>query len=77
MQVYAPISAVKAIYARENGQGMVFGPEPGGEDPEPPPTPDTQIKELKKDENKRPVLKVVKQLFYWLERYRIVFYDAS
>jgi len=31
MQVYVPFSAVVAIYARENGQGMVFGQEPGAE----------------------------------------------
>jgi len=37
MQVYVPVIAVMAIYAKENGQGMVFGAEPGA--PEPP-TPD-------------------------------------
>lgn len=40
--VYAPIGAVLAIYARENGQGMVFAEEEGAEDegdgtPPPPP----------------------------------------
>ncbi len=35
MQVYIPVIAVMAIYAKENGQGMVFGAEPGA--PEPPP----------------------------------------
>jgi stringent starvation protein B len=30
MQVIVPISAVLAVYAKENGQGMVFGSEPGG-----------------------------------------------
>ncbi|MDX5299313.1 MAG: ClpXP protease specificity-enhancing factor, partial [Gammaproteobacteria bacterium] len=41
MQVYIPHACVLAIYARENGQGMVFGREPGaGEsDDTPPPTP--------------------------------------
>lgn len=34
MQVYVPVIAVMAIYAKENGQGMVFGAEPGA--PEPP-----------------------------------------
>ncbi|MGM0449192.1 MAG: ClpXP protease specificity-enhancing factor [Pseudomonadota bacterium] len=34
VSVYVPIYAVMAIYARENGQGMVFGQEPG--DPDPP-----------------------------------------
>lgn len=33
MQVYVPIDAVLAIYARENGQGMVFGQEPGSPGP--------------------------------------------
>lgn len=27
--VHVPVSAVAAIYARENGQGMAFEPEPG------------------------------------------------
>jgi stringent starvation protein B len=33
MRVYVPIVAVLAIYARENGQGMVFGSEPGAPKP--------------------------------------------
>lgn len=37
VSVYVPVYAVMAIYARENGQGMVFGQEPG--DPEPPDGP--------------------------------------
>ncbi len=36
MQVYIPLQAVMAIYARENGEGMVFGSEPGSPDPEGP-----------------------------------------
>ncbi|GGB87808.1 stringent starvation protein B [Marinobacterium zhoushanense] len=48
MNVYVPITAVLAIYARENGMGMGFGMEPGAdllalakaEQPEPePPEP--------------------------------------
>jgi stringent starvation protein B len=35
MEVYIPVVAIMAIYAKENGQGMVFGAEPGA--PEPPP----------------------------------------
>ena len=31
MNVYAPMAAVLAIYARENGMGMGFGNEPGVE----------------------------------------------
>jgi stringent starvation protein B len=34
MQVFIPLLAVMAIYARENGEGMVFGSEPGSPDPE-------------------------------------------
>lgn len=31
MQVYVPVAAIMAIFARENGQGMGFGMEPGAE----------------------------------------------
>ncbi len=31
--LYIPIQAVMAIYARENGQGMMFGEDDGGETP--------------------------------------------
>lgn len=48
--VSIPVHAVLAIYARENGQGMVFG-EDGGDEPPPEPSPDRP---------KRPSLKVVK-----------------
>lgn len=48
--VRIPTPAVLAIYARENGQGMVFGDEPRSD--EPPPAP------AKPD--KKPTLKVVK-----------------
>lgn len=51
--VYVPVSAVVGIYARENGQGMVFEPEEAPEPPDdPPPEPD-------KPEG-RPALKIVK-----------------
>lgn len=33
MDVFLPVSAVIALYARENGQGMVFAEEGGGEPP--------------------------------------------
>ena len=52
MHVSVPIMSVIAIYARENGKGMVFTEEDGGGD-EPPPSPD-------KDETKKPALRVVK-----------------
>lgn len=36
MQVQVPVGAVLAIFARENGQGMMFGNEPGSDiDPGP------------------------------------------
>ena len=44
-----PLAAVMAIYARENGQGMVFSDEPDGEQPPPQRKPD-----------KKPSLKIVK-----------------
>lgn len=53
-QVWIPIAAVMAIYARENGQGMVFELEPGSPPPpedDTPPTPPSGGK---------PSLKVVK-----------------
>lgn len=34
IDIYAPIAAIMGIYARENGQGMIFEAEPS---PEPPP----------------------------------------
>jgi stringent starvation protein B len=50
-----PVNAVIGIYARENGQGMVFEPEDGDDEPpsgSEPPGPD-------KPEG-RPSLKIVK-----------------
>lgn len=34
--LYTPIGAITAIYARENGQGMVFGQDAGPTQPTPP-----------------------------------------
>jgi stringent starvation protein B len=51
--IYIPTIAVMAIYARENGQGMVFGEEPGGGEDPPPPKPQL-------DKKQKPALKVVK-----------------
>lgn len=51
--VVVPPSAVLAVYARENGQGMLFGE--GGEGGGPPPEP-----EPPKPGRGRPALKVVK-----------------
>lgn len=66
--ICVPFSSVLGIYARENGQGMIFDPEPESDsepDPEPPkPTPvDTgagKAKSSKPSAGKRPSLKVVK-----------------
>ncbi|MCG3202336.1 MAG: Stringent starvation protein B [Gammaproteobacteria bacterium] len=48
-EVLVPMIAVRAVYAKENGRGMVF-PEEGGEEPTTPPSPAP----------KKPSLKVVK-----------------
>lgn len=34
MAIYAPTVAILGIYARENGQGMMFDPEPDGPNPD-------------------------------------------
>jgi stringent starvation protein B len=59
MQVRIPISSVLAIYARENGQGMVFD---GNEEDEPSPPPSAPQSESTdaKPPKSRPILKVVK-----------------
>jgi stringent starvation protein B len=49
-EVMVPMPAVRAVYAKENGRGMVF-PDETGEEPTNPPTPAAP---------KRPTLKVVK-----------------
>ena len=36
MQVFIPLQAIMAIYAKENGEGMVFGSEPGSPGPDGP-----------------------------------------
>ncbi len=64
--VYVPVSAVMGIYARENGQGMVFETEKPA--PEPPPASDADAsgdnvdKPARKpgDKSERPSLRVVK-----------------
>jgi stringent starvation protein B len=54
MDIFVPVSAVLAIYARENGQGMMFNDEPRS--PEPPKpggsSPD--------DDANKPKLRIVK-----------------
>jgi len=64
MQVFIPLQAVMAIYAKENGDGMVFGSEPGSPDPD---GPKRTEKDSGKDDDSgadrpsgKPTLKVVK-----------------
>jgi len=57
MLVYVPVVAVMAIYAKENGQGMVFGAEPGA--PEPP-NPDDDQSQGAGASQAKPSLKIVK-----------------
>ncbi len=57
MEVSVPTMAVLAIYARENGKGMVFTDEEGGDEPPPPPPGGGDDGS---DKPKRPSLKVVK-----------------
>ncbi len=54
--IYVPIVAVLAVYAKENGEGMVFGNEAGAPDPEATPPP---LQERERP-TKRPSLSVVK-----------------
>ena len=53
--IWVPVGAVLAIYAKENGQGMLFDPD----DDLPPPSPDDDGPDSG-DTPKRPSLKVVK-----------------
>lgn len=55
-EVAFPVSAVLAIYARENGQGMMFSTEPGG----PPQPPDAEPPDGGPGGRGRPGLRVVK-----------------
>ncbi len=65
MNVYVPMVAIMAVYARENGQGMGFGMEPGAElyaqqavaEPE---MQSSEPVEEAEEKPKRPSLKVVK-----------------
>lgn len=53
MQLEIPIPAVLALYAQENGRGMVFDDEEGGDEPPAPIAPEPEP-------TKRPALRVVK-----------------
>lgn len=58
MKVYVPTIAIMAIYAKENGQGMVFGAEPGA--PEPPPFDEVPVEGDDTPSPHKPSLKIVK-----------------
>lgn len=59
--IQIPVMAVLAIYARETGHGMVFGEEPGGEEPPPPDKPDRPDQpDQPARPSRKPVLKIVK-----------------
>mgnify|MGYP006423818239 CR=1 FL=1 len=65
VNVHVPVYAVMAIYARENGQGMVFGQEPGGPDPDGTDGPSSHERDEsggddQESERGKPNLKVVK-----------------
>lgn len=55
--VFVPVMAVKAIYAFENGRGMVFSEEEEGD---PPPTGSVNVPKVSKAKSSRPQLKIVK-----------------
>lgn len=52
MHISTPTGAILAIYAKENGKGMIFDPDEDG-DETPPPEPETKTPQ-------RPQLRVVK-----------------
>jgi stringent starvation protein B len=61
--IYVPIVAVLAIYAKETGEGMVFGNEAGAPDPNDPPPAKQKPKIVESVDDKpkgRPSLTVVK-----------------
>ena len=56
-QVYVPTGAVLGIYAKENGQGMIFDTD----DPIPePPGPKRRLTDVSKAKPERPALRIVK-----------------
>jgi len=60
MSVKVPVVAILAIYAKENGQGMVFGSEAGAPDPDDPAPTDDRDSASRGHSSGRPSLKVVK-----------------
>tara|TARA_R110001599_G_scaffold7297_6_gene35934 strand:- start:758 stop:1165 length:408 start_codon:yes stop_codon:yes gene_type:complete len=60
MQVYVPTVAIMAIYSKENGQGMVFGTEPGAPEPPNPNDPKSPAEKKANHLPHKPSLKIVK-----------------
>ncbi|HSC68011.1 MAG TPA: ClpXP protease specificity-enhancing factor [Cellvibrio sp.] len=58
--LYVPCGAILGIYARENGQGMMFEAEENPQPPVPPPVAPTPISRGDVTASKRPGLRVVK-----------------
>ncbi|MEQ8954630.1 MAG: ClpXP protease specificity-enhancing factor [Gammaproteobacteria bacterium] len=59
-QVRVPVRGVLGIYAKENGQGMIFDTEGDGETPAPKPTRKTVQDKPVSSPKKKPSLRVVK-----------------
>lgn len=59
MTVEVPVKAILALYARENGRGMVFDQEHDGDDSPPPASMDHEAPQ-RPPVRKKPVLKIVK-----------------
>jgi stringent starvation protein B len=57
--IYIPMNAVRGIYARENGQGMMFELE-DGEEPTLTKSDDNDLETSKKENSKKPTLRIVK-----------------
>ena len=64
MDIFAPMNAILGIYARENGQGMMFEPEtdPSPQPPEPPRQGPKLVSNQKKEKSggDKPSLRVIK-----------------
>lgn len=60
IDLYVPMVAILAIYAKENGQGMVFGGEAGAPDPDKMQKPEESASKTDSPKRSRPSLKVVK-----------------
>jgi len=56
LEVFLPLDSVLGIYARENGQGMIFDDDDELNDPTPPPEPEP----IAPGASRRPSLKLVK-----------------